>query len=120
MRSEQTRFNWRLNNTPDMLLNPLYRLAHSAKLRGIIDEWEMKLIRAQVDAKVRGIDKDFTESLDRLDMVVEISEYHLQLWELAYQTNLAAFRAERRNIAMGMEIDELKKEIENLKANIVL
>lgn len=116
MNEEVVRANQRAKGTPENLLCPLRRQMESGKLLFVRQAYQIKIEEAQLKSPKN----DYSEGWQKVRLLVETEEYLRQLYELAYQLNTAAFRAEQRITILQIENDRLKKENEILKQSIVL
>lgn len=109
--NEMVRYNWRSEWGTKNLLNPLFRIMQSTKMEWLLNSLSLKLDEYKHKTNFK---LDYSEQEQKIDVMVEISEYHFALWELAYQSNLAAFRTERTLQQMIWENEKLKQEIKQL------
>ncbi len=114
MNHEELKINWRMKNTAEHLLNPLYRGLEEAKLRWVYQSMDIKLN----EAKLKNPNADYSEAQSKIDSLIENSEYQRFLFELAYQCNLAAFRAEQRSLEYLNKVTDLQLEIKSLKEQL--
>lgn len=116
---ELMRINWRSKNNPTDLLCPLHRIAESSKLLWVLTSMECALGSLKerdfnIGVTKNYFDKKYDEAEAKIQSLVEVSEYHFLLFELAYQNHLAAFRAEQQIWEVRRENEKLKKQIEVL------
>lgn len=100
------------------MLDPLNRISESGKLQWLINELQDELTSIQqknANNRIK-VNTDILEQ--KITMLVEISEYHFQLYELAFQLNNSAFRAEQRLSGAIVEFKKLQKENQELKKGL--
>jgi hypothetical protein len=116
MNEEVIRMNQRAKGTPENLLCPLRRQLESGKLLFVRQAMQIKV----EEAELKNPKGDYKEAWQKVGLLVEIEEYLRQVYELAYQLNTAAFRAEQRITILQIKYDELLKQNEILKNNVTL
>jgi acetone carboxylase gamma subunit len=72
------------------------------------------------EAELKNPKGDYKEAWQKVELLVETEEYLRQIYELAYQLNTAAFRAEQRITILQIKYDKLKAENETLRQSIIL
>jgi hypothetical protein len=116
MNEEIVRMNQRRNSTPENLLCPLHRQLESGKLLYVRTAMEVKL----EEAKRKNPTADYVEAEQKIQLLIELEEYQRQLFEMAYQSRIAASRTEHRLMLLQMKYDEAVKENKELKQSITL
>lgn len=114
MNNEQIRMNQRAQGTPENLLCPLHRQLESGKLLYVRTAMEVKV----EEAKRKNPTADYTDAEQKIQLLIELEEYQRQLFEMAYQSRIAASRTEHRLMMLQMKCDELKKENERFRAEL--
>lgn len=116
MNEEVIRMKQRATGTPENLLCPLRRLNESGKLLFVRQSMQIKLEEAQL----KNPNADYSEARKKVDLLIENEEYQRQLFEMAYQSRIAAGRTEHRLMLLQIKYDELMKQNEILKQSIQL
>lgn len=112
---EAKRAEYKSNQNPLDLLNPLARIDESTKLEWLINQLQCDLWAIEHKNFGNKIKIDTKDLETKINLLVEISEYHFKLYEIAFQLNNYAFRAEERLQNSIYEYRKLKKENEELK-----
>ena len=116
MNEEMIRMNQRAAGTPENLLCPLHRQIESGKLLYVRQAMQIKLEEAQL----KNPTVDYSEGHQKIDILIGAEEYQRQLYEIAYQSRLAASRTEHRLMLLQMRYDALIRENLQLKKGLEL
>lgn len=116
MNEEVIRMNQRAAGTPENLLCPLRRQMESGKLLFVRQAMQIKLEEAQL----KNPHADYSEAQQKVELLIGNEEYQRQLYEMAYQSRIAASRIEHRLMMLQMKYDEILKENKELKQDRTL
>jgi hypothetical protein len=116
MNEEVVRMKQREIWTPENLLCPMRRINKASELSWVRQSMQIKV----EDAKEKNPDIDYTEAEAKVRLLIETEEYLRQLFEMAYQSRIAANRTEHRLMMLQMKYDGVIKENKELKQTIVL